>query len=250
MLHLRPLVELMFSDIETTSQYPSFKEMPEELQEIFRRRYKKQFSEIEKMPYVEQEPLIEELYSTTAPLQPEWGRILCISMGWLEGPHPETGEYKMTVKSYADKDEKRLLQRFIAATENISKGPIYKFSWVFHNGTSFDIPFIAKRIILNGLPLPNLWDFGHLKPWELDRFIDSKTVWKMSVYDNSVSLDHLAYLFGLPSSKDEMDGAGVKDEFWIKDNLEGITKYCAKDVVVLAKIYLKMKNVQANITVV
>lgn len=243
MLHAKPLTELMFADIETTSQYATFKSMPEELQDIFRRRYKKQFAEIDlNSPFEAQDLAIEELYSTTAPLQPEWGRILCISIGWLEGPDPETGDYKMTVKSYADEDEKVLLQKFMKASEKNSTGPNYKYSWVFHNGTSFDIPFIAKRIIMNGLPLPNLWDFGHLKPWELDRFIDTKNVWKMNVYDNSVSLNHLAYIFGLPSSKDAMDGAGVKDEFWINKNLAGITIYCEKDVVVLGQIYLKMKS--------
>jgi DNA polymerase III epsilon subunit-like protein len=252
MLDAKLVTELVFCDIETTSQYPTFKAMPEKLQEIFKRRHKKDFAEMSKITDQEAYDFaVEEFYSQKTPLQPEWARLLCISIGTLALSDPEnkSSDYIMKITSFADADERVMLQKFIASTASITKGPNWAWHWVAHNGSSFDYPFIAKRIILNQLPLPKLWDFGEKKPWDLGHLIDTKNVWKYGVYDNSVSLDHLAYLFGLPSSKDDMDGSQVKDEFWIKGNLRGITHYCEKDILVLAQIYLKIKGMYNQITV-
>lgn len=240
-----PLDKLVFVDIETTSQYETFAHMPEELQAIFKRRYKTFFEGLDdNMSFEAKEDAIEEFYSRTAPLQPEWGRILCISIGTFT---IKDKEYSFKVNEFFDEDESILLQKFNAATASITAGPIWKYHWVAHHGLAFDYPYIAKRIVYNKLPLPNLWDFGELKPWEIKHLIDTKIIIKWGVYDNAVSLEHLAYLFGVKSPKSDISGADVKDVYYQTKDLARISKYCSNDVKALAEIYLRIKGDQSEI---
>jgi hypothetical protein len=238
MLGTKPVDKIIFLDIETTSQYEKYWDMPEVFQKLFAKRFAKeidvQIADLSKDAY-------EEVYNQKAPLYAEWGKIICISMGVINSSDEE---YKLNVTSYSDVDEVKLLQAFLKKTQTITSELNSLWSFCAHNGKNFDFPFISKRLIINHLELPKMFDFSEMKPWEIKYFIDTKEVWKFGVYDHNVSLDILAAVFDVPSSKDDMDGSQVKNVFYQDKDLKKITGYCEKDVLALASVFLKMKNIK------
>lgn len=253
MLSQKPIEKIVFIDIETTSQYEAFGAMPNHKQSLFKERFKKEIKEFE-MPETDPEnPIkisaVEEIYNQKAPLFAEWNKIVCISMGIIDTKNPD--KYVLKTKSFCDTDEKKVLTAFsqAASIKNYTTAaPLDKFSFCAHNGKVFDFPVIAKRMIYNGLDLPYIFDYTHLKPWEVDYFVDTKEVWKYGVFDGNVSLDLLASCFGVESSKMVMKGKDVKDVYYITKDLKSIQEYCESDIFALASIYLKMKNIQVPLT--
>jgi hypothetical protein len=47
---------------------------------------------------------------------------------------------------------------------------------------------------------------------------------------------------GVTSPKDDIDGSMVGHVFWEEKNLERIATYCQKDVVTVANVMLRFKN--------
>ena len=66
-------------------------------------------------------------------------------------------------------------------------------------------------------------------------------MWKFGDYKHYTSLDLLASIFNIPSSKSDIDGSQVNAVYYQDKNLLKIKDYCVRDVVVLAQLYLKMK---------
>ncbi len=241
MLNSKPIDKVLFLDIETTSQYESFKACPDQVKSLFLSRYKKDAEEIGKT-YKD----LEDLYNNKAPLSAEFGKIICISLGIIT----DKSTYKFVTASYADMDEKKLLESFLAKTKAINQctdASKAEYHLCAHNGKIFDFPFIAKRLLINGIQLPAMFDFSEAKPWDLKYFIDTKEVWKFGVYDGNSSLDLLAYSFGVESSKTDMSGDKVKDVFYKDKDIKKIATYCEKDVVALATVYLRMKGIKNNL---
>src|SRR2546429_5980208 len=48
-----------------------------------------------------------------------------------------------------------------------------------HNGKEFDFPFIARRMLINGLKLPKILHIAGKKPWEVNH-LDTMELWKRS----------------------------------------------------------------------
>ena len=200
-----------------------------------------------------------ELYNTKAPIFPEFGKILCISVGDMWKNKEDDDFYLIKIHTFSNEDEGVLLNDFI---NHPKLGPILdkvagKFDkvqdgfWALcaHNGRVFDFPFIAKRMIVHGLKLPAMFDYAHLKPWEQNHIIDTKETWSFGIWDAAVSLDLLSDMFNTASSKDDIDGSQVKDIFWIEKDLPRIAKYCEKDVVALATNYLRIKSMTEEVRV-
>ena len=61
---------------------------------------------------------------------------------------------------------------------------------------------------------------------------------------NFTSLDLLAALFGVESSKNDIDGSQVNDVYYKENDLERISKYCQRDVMVTAQVFLKLNGFQ------
>jgi hypothetical protein len=66
--------------------------------------------------------------------------------------------------------------------------------------------------------------------------------WKFGDYKHYTSLDLLAAIFNIPSSKGEMDGSQVNEVYFKEKNLKKIADYCLGDVIAVAQLYLKMKS--------
>jgi len=110
-----------------------------------------------------------------------------------------------------------------------------------HNGKEFDFPYIARRMIINGITLPNHLDLFGKKPWEVNH-LDTMELWKFGDYKNYTSLKLLANVLGIPSPKEDIDGSMVRDVFYKERDLDRIARYCELDVITTAQIFLRLRN--------
>ena len=91
------------------------------------------------------EQTAEDVYER-AGIYSEFGKIICISVGLIREKNP----YHFRLKSFYGKDEKYFLQSFQRCLSN-SAEPIQKAILCAHNGKEFDFPYIARRMIINGI---------------------------------------------------------------------------------------------------
>ncbi len=71
---------------------------------------------------------------------------------------------------------------------------------------------------------------------------DTLQWWKFGDYKNYTSLHLLASVLGVPTSKDDIDGSMVQHVYYKEKNLQRIVNYCEKDVIVVARIIQRFKN--------
>jgi uncharacterized protein YprB with RNaseH-like and TPR domain len=163
----------------------------------------------------------------------EFGKIICISTGYFS----KDGKFRL--KSFAGDDESALLSTFSDLLITYFNKPDYRLC--AHNGKEFDFPFIARRMLIQGIKLPSALDLASKKPWEVPH-LDTMELWKFGDYKNFTPLNLMAHLFGIPSPKDDIDGSQVWSVYWNEKNLPRIVTYCQKDVVTIAQIFLKLRR--------
>ena len=219
--------KILFFDIETVPLTYCYKDLDDRGQVLWDRKTK--FDQ-------ERENLnAEELYEK-AGLYAEFGKVVCISMGFVL---QKDGETQIRLKSIAYKDESILLQEFIDLLNNYYSNSDFLFC--AHNGKEFDIPFLCKRILINGKKIPNILNVSGKKPWEI-KHLDTLELWKFGSFKGNISLDLLTYIFKIPTPKNEMDGSQVKKVYFEEKNLDKIIQYCEKDVIATIQLFRKYQG--------
>jgi len=228
------LQKIMFLDIETVPQTSDFSELNGELAHL----WEDKFAVIQKrMPekYTE-ETTAADAFNNSAGIYSEFGKIVCISVGFI---HFQENEMNFRTKSFSGSDEKLLLTDFIQL--------ILKFcttkeqTLCGHNIKEFDIPFICRRLLINGLQLPPIFQISGKKPWEIS-FIDTLELWKFGDYKNYTALKLLTAVFDIPTPKDDIDGSQVAHVFYKEKDIDRISLYCQKDVLATAQVFLKLNG--------
>jgi len=223
-----PVNNILFLDIETVPQYPSHKELPEEWKILW--GLKAQYLIRNK-----EDETFETIYPR-AGIYAEFGKIICISCGLIQGKGPEK---KMILKSFAGDDEKSILYDF---AEMIRKWAADGNKCLCaHNGKEFDFPYLCRRLIINQLAIPPILNIVGKKPWEVPH-LDTMDLWKFGDFKSYTSLNLLAHALGVTTPKDDIDGSMVWDVYWNEKNLDRIIAYCQKDVITVAQLFLKMNN--------
>lgn len=166
----------------------------------------------------------------------EFGKIICISVGLIKEKNP----FSFRLKSFYGNEEKTLLSDFSAMLSKFSKTNREALLCA-HNGKEFDYPYIARRMIINGLIIPDILDNAGRKPWEI-KLLDTMDLWKFGDYKNYTSLDLLTSILGIPTPKDDIDGSMVAGIYYGESNLERIVRYCEKDVLAIARVLLRLMN--------
>ncbi|MGQ0737983.1 MAG: 3'-5' exonuclease [Bacteroidota bacterium] len=223
-----PFHNILFLDIETAPQYPGYTELPDDWKQLW------DIKSNSLIKYHEGETN-ESLYPR-AGIYAEFGKIICISCGVLQG---NGGQRKIILKSFASDDEKLLLQQFIDMLSKWATGEP-KFLCA-HNGKEFDFPYLCRRLIVHNLPIPGILNIAGKKPWEVNHF-DTLELWKFGDFKSYTSLNLLAYTLGIATPKDDIDGSMVWKVYWEERNLPRIIAYCQKDVVTVAQILLRMNG--------
>ena len=175
------------------------------------------------------------MFFKKAAIYAEFGKIITIGVGIIT--FNEKDELMLKVKGLASHDEKSLLQEFKVLLE--TRFSQDKLQLCAHNGKEFDFPYLCRRMIVQEIPLPYSLNIAGKKPWEVAH-LDTMEMWKFGDRKNFTSLNLLATLFGLESSKELMDGSEVNYYYYVKDDLNKITTYCMQDVIVTAQVFLKI----------
>lgn len=223
------LDQLLLLDIETTPGVSSFDHLSERMKPLWLDKIAKTAPESANG---------EESYADRAGLYAEFGKIVCISVGFF---YVENNRYQLRMKSFCDDDEKVVLNSFL---ELINKFHIKfpRFQFAGHNIKEFDLPFICRRSVIHQLSLPQPLQLHGFKPWELP-MLDTMQLWRFGNYKDYTSLKLLTAILDIPTPKDDIDGSMVGKVYWEERDLERISGYCQKDVIAVAQLVLRFKGV-------
>ncbi|MCZ8168012.1 MAG: 3'-5' exonuclease [Flavobacterium sp.] len=225
MLDKIKLEHVLFLDIETVPQEEFFTQMDPEMQALWE----------QKTQYQRRDEFSPEAFYDRAGIWAEFGKIVCISVGYFQ----IKGDIRnFRVTSFFG-EEKELLHAFNNLLNNYFSGPQYVLCG--HNSKEFDIPFIARRMIINGVSLSGKLNLFGKKPWEIPH-LDTMELWKFGDYKHYTSLKLLSKILGIPTSKDDIDGSQVGEVFYKEKDIDRIVTYCEKDVVAVAQVLLRFRN--------
>ncbi len=226
MLKQISVYDILFLDIETVPADSGFESLPDHFKEFWEKR---------SASFRKENESASDVYHR-AGLYAEFGIIICISVGIINRVKEENF---FRVKSFFGDDEKKLLSDFSEMLRNyLNRKEILLCA---HNGINFDFPFIARRMLVHDIELPDILDIAGKKPWET-RLIDTMDLWKFGEFRHAVSLDLLAELLGIETPKEEMNGSMVSAVYWEEKNLPKIAAYCEQDALCVAQIILKFKG--------
>ena len=219
------LNDILFLDIETVPETAEFGELDEEKKALWEQKSK----------YQRKDEISAEEFYQRAGIWAEFGKIICISAGYFNFKG-STRSFRVT-SFYGD--EIKLLKEFKNLLEiHFSK---QKQLLCAHNGKEFDFPYIARRMIIHRIALPNKLDLFGKKPWEVPH-LDTMELWKFGDYKHYTSLKLMAKVLGIPSPKADIDGSMVHEVYYKEQNLDRIISYCELDVITLAQVFLRMRN--------
>lgn len=222
---------LMVIDIETASVHSGY----EEMNERFRALWDKKSSTLQNPDELPS----EELYRDKGAIYAEFGKVICISVGIFT---ESKNGYGLRIKSIALDTEYENLMAFKHLIESKFDSKLLRL--IAHNGKEFDFPYLCRRMLVNSIPIPAALDVRDKKPWEIHHF-DTMDLWKFGDRKNFTSLELLAALFDIPSSKDDIDGSMVNKVFHDDHDLQRIAEYCRRDVMVTAQIFLRLFGLPA-----
>ena len=169
-----------------------------------------------------EEKLSEALDKTA--LDGSYGEV--ISIAWALGD----GHVKCMYRKLHESEMNLLLDVFDVITLELNNFKITK--WIGHNIVNFDLPFLHKRFIVNGI-YPFALPFN-AKPWD-DIYFDTMTSW--SGLRDYISLDELCFVLNLEGK------AGSGKDVWPlvqSGNYEKLVEYNKSDVELVRNVYRRM----------
>lgn len=239
-----PVTKILFLDIETVGGCKDLKECEKNNPSVYNQFVKYFDWFLKRFPEDEQKGLVgdgsdytrkNDCFIKRAALVPEFAKIVCVSVAFI------TEKDEIKIQSFSGDDEKQLLTDCQKLLERCGKLDFYLCG---HNLKNFDIPMLAKRMIINGIMPPSILPSYDTKPWEI-KAIDTKEVWQYGAYTSIGSLDLLCATMGIQTSKDgDISGENVHSSYWNENKISEITNYCEKDVKVLIEIIKKLKNLK------
>jgi len=222
------LKHILFLDIETVPEKRSFSEVSDLKQNLF----------AEKTKYQRKDEFSAEEFYERAGIWAEFGKIVCISVGFFEISGKDR---KLRVKSFFGDDEVKILNDFIHLLEQFFNQKHHLLC--AHNGKEFDFPYLARRMIINNIALPEKLNLFGKKPWEVAH-LDTLEMWKFGDYKHYTSLNLLTNILGIASPKEDIDGSQVAKVYYKENDVERIAKYCENDVLAVAQVLLRFMNLE------
>lgn len=221
------LENLLVLDIETVRSHKLYEDMPERLQAQWDRKSTFLRADDDESP--------KDLFEDRGGIYAEFGKVVSISVGFFTYVG---SDLSLRVKALFNEDEAILLNEF---KELLQKFDSKSLTLCGHNGKEFDFPYLCRRMLINNIKLPAVLDTSGKKPWEVNH-LDTMEMWKFGDRKNFTSLELLATLFDIPTSKDAIDGSQVSNVYYEEQDLQKIAKYCSKDVVVTSQLLLKLNQ--------
>ena len=151
---------------------------------------------------------------------PEYCKIICISYGYFN-----KGEF--IVQSIYGEDEYKILEPFRTVLDKVYKAGFVLTGYAIKR---FDMPWLSKRMMINGIkPHSSISLYGK-KPWEVIAF-DIPEVWGQgSMGESYTPFEVASTALGVGNSKDDLSGDKVMRAYY-DGELERIKNYCELDVI-------------------
>ena len=219
------LEHILFLDIETVPQFADYDTLENSTKLLWEA----------KTNYQRKENFTPKEFYDRAGIWAEFGKIICISVGYFKQKEdPRNFRVTSFYGEEADilKDFKNLLETHFNKSNHLLCA---------HNGKEFDFPYIARRMVILGIDLPEKLNLFGKKPWEVPH-LDTLELWKFGDYKTFTSLSLMAHVLGIPSPKNDISGEQVRDVFYKEKDIDRIVAYCEKDTVTVAQIILKLRN--------
>lgn len=217
---------VLFLDIETVPQKENWSEVPEITKELFSK----------KTAYQRKEEITPEDFYERAGIWAEFGKIICISVAYFTN---DSKERNLRVTSFSGDNEEKILIDFKQLLDTHFNKSYHVLC--AHNGKEFDFPYIARRMIVHQIELPEKLNLFGKKPWEVPH-LDTMELWKFGDYKHYSSLKLLTSILGIPSPKDDIEGSLVAKVYYKDKNLERIVNYCEKDTIAVAQLLVRFNN--------
>ena len=219
------LNNILFLDIETVPETEDFKSLDSELQELWQ----------QKTQYQRKDDYSAEEFYDRAGIWAEFGKIVCISVGYFANKS-DIRNFRVTSFFGEEvtilKDFNNLLNNHFNQAQHLLCG---------HNIKEFDIPFLARRMIINNITIPNKLNLFGKKPWEIPH-LDTLELWKFGDYKHYTSLKLMCKVLGIPSPKGDIDGSQVGQVYYVDKDIDRIITYCEKDTIAVAQIFLRLRQ--------
>ena len=219
------LETILFLDIETVPEVEHFSDLSSEKQDLW----------AQKSQYQRKEDFSPEEYYHRAGIWAEFGKIICISVGYF-APEETSRSFRITTFSG---EEDSILKQFKSLLKTHFNHP--KHLLCAHNGKEFDFPYIARRMLIHNISLPYKLNLFGKKPWEVPH-LDTLELWKFGDYKHYTSLKLLTNVLGIPSPKDDIDGSEIYSVYYNDKNIHRIIDYCQKDTLAVAQILLRLRG--------
>ena len=219
------LENILFLDIETVPLEEDFNALDEEMKQLWE----------QKTQYQRRDEFTPQDFYDRAGIWAEFGKIVCLSVGFFT---IKTDVRHFRVTSYFG-DEQKILKDFNNLLGNHFNGPQHLLCG--HNAKEFDLPFIARRMIIHSIQIPEKLNLFGKKPWEVSH-LDTLDLWKFGDYKHFTSLKLLTKVLGIPSSKGDIDGSQVGHVYYAEKDIDRIVTYCEKDVIAVAQVFLRLRR--------
>lgn len=221
------LSKILFLDIETVPQLANYAELDEEMAALWNDKAAK---------LTKEEQTGEEIYER-AGIYAEFGKVVCISVGMFN--LREGGKREFRLHSYYGDDETLLLREF-ADMLNSHFNRVDNLLCA-HNGKEFDFPYIARRMVINRIPIPKILNTVGRKPWEVQH-LDTMELWKFGDWKSYTSLKLLTHVLGIPTPKTDIEGKDVARVYYEENDLDRIERYCKRDTLAVAQLLLRFRG--------
>jgi predicted PolB exonuclease-like 3'-5' exonuclease len=238
-----PINKILFLDIETVGlcrnwegckeNHPKIAEQFVKYFDWFLKRFPEDNVEVDGLE--EELQKMNDVYEKRSALVPEFAKIVCVSMAFVTNDG-------IKQQTFSNHDEKQLLIDVRNLLDRCHKLDFYLCG---HNLKNFDIPMLAKRMMINGIMPSKILPSYDTKPWEV-KAIDTKEIWQYGSYTSIGSLDLVCSTMGIETPKDgPIHGGNVHEVYWNNQSrLNEISDYCEKDVKVLVDFITKLKELK------
>ena len=153
MLQKLNLENLLFLDIETVPETEHYSELSENKQLLWEQKSK----------YQRKEDYSPEAFYDRAGIWAEFGKIICISVGYFTFVNSER---RFRITSFYGEEHSLLLEFKTLIETHFSR---QKHLLYAHHGKEFDFPYIARRMIIQNIPLPSKLNLFSKKQWEVPK---------------------------------------------------------------------------------
>jgi len=220
------LHKILFLDIETVPLNRSFDDLSVQDKTLFEKKTR----------FQRKDNISPSEFYEKAGLWAEFGKIICISTVHV-GKQEKGAEF--ILKSFYGHEEHQILNEFNTyLNQNFNSSSHLLCA---HNGKEFDFPFLARRMIINQISLPDILNLFGKKPWQI-RHLDTMDLWKFGDYKHYTSLDLMTSVLRIPTPKTDLTGKDIRNVYYERQDLERIAAYCERDAMCVLKVFLRLQG--------